>query len=215
VEQKGRIQEPKMVLNVDGTENFSFVIPMYLQYWDENANYTAQMVLKENPIWYNTRNGNLIEGLRKIKVIFNKGSVADEKVFEFVIIKITEKHEQDMLTCEVECEGLAFHELGKIGYKINLSQDNFELTYEDWMEHGRLNGDAEPIQNVQYWCEQSGLVAYPGTLAATDPNTWYYYIDMDYSSFAFAAGHERDSHKVYEEPYTSSWTDDLVPKQVQ
>ena len=62
----------------------------------------------------------LIEGLRKVKVIFNKGET-EERVFEFLIIHVTENHENDILTCDVETEGLAFQELGKIGYKLNLS----------------------------------------------------------------------------------------------
>ncbi len=31
VEQPGRIQEPKMKLNIDGTESFTFSIPMYIR----------------------------------------------------------------------------------------------------------------------------------------------------------------------------------------
>ena len=108
-----------MVLDVDGTQNFSFSIPMYL-----NPG-------QENPIWYNTLNGNLMIGMRKIKVILNK-RLDDEVVFEFLITKVTERHEADTLFCDVECEGLAFHELGKIGYKIALSADIFYLEFEDW-----------------------------------------------------------------------------------
>ena len=65
VEQKGRIEHPKMILDVDGTQEFTCSIPMY---------YRRDGILVENPNWYNTRNGNLIAGLRKIKVIFNKGN---------------------------------------------------------------------------------------------------------------------------------------------
>jgi hypothetical protein len=84
---------------------------------------------EENPIWYNTSNGNLMIGMRKIKVILNK-TLPEEKVFEFLITKVTERHERNELYCDVECEGLAFHELGKIGYKITLSQDEFLTRYE-------------------------------------------------------------------------------------
>jgi len=45
--------------------------------------------------------------LRKIKVIFNKGT-DNEGVFEFVITSVTETHDKDILTCEIESEGLAF-----------------------------------------------------------------------------------------------------------
>ena len=53
--------------------------------------------------------------MRKIKVVFNKGN-SNEHVFEFMITEVTEEHSDDALMCNVTCEGLAFNELGKIGY---------------------------------------------------------------------------------------------------
>ena len=219
VEQKGRIEEPKMTLDVDGTQNFTFTIPMYINKWDENANYASRLTKVENPIWYNTQNGNLIEGMRKVKVIFNK-MTADEKVFEFIIIKVTEKHEGDIATCEVECEGLAFHELGKVGYKLSLSQDNFEWVYKEWSEKGtwtKYDGtiaNYQPLQTLQYWCEEGAhLVPLPAA-AQRNAQTWYYQVDMDWSSFAFSGNIARDKHKVYEEPFTTAWTTDLEPKAI-
>jgi len=97
-------------LDTDGTQEFKFSIPMYLN------------PKEENPMWYNTLNGNLMVGMRKIKVILNK-KLEDEGVFEFLITKVTENHKANVLTCDVSCEGLAFHELGKIGYKISLSPE--------------------------------------------------------------------------------------------
>jgi len=101
---------------------------MYL--YDYNAN-----ILKENPIWYNTTNGNLAVDMRKIKVIFNKAT-EDEAVFEFLITKINESHSNDTLICNISCEGLAFHELGKIGYKISLSSDDFLDEDYKWFKDG-------------------------------------------------------------------------------
>ena len=71
VEQKGRIEKPIMTLNIDGTQNFNFSIPMYIWYEVEDAN-GSYLKKKENPIWYNTQNDNMIVNLRKVKVIFNK-----------------------------------------------------------------------------------------------------------------------------------------------
>ena len=62
-EQKGRIENPQMTLNIDGTQEFTFSIPMYY-------NYHGKLI--DNPNWYNVENGNIIEGLRKIKIIFDK-----------------------------------------------------------------------------------------------------------------------------------------------
>jgi len=71
--------------------------------------------------------------MRKIKLIFNKGSDA-EKVYEFLIVKVNERHVKDELFCDVSCEGLAFHELGKIGYKISLSAEDVNRDVEQWEE---------------------------------------------------------------------------------
>ena len=84
----------------------------------------------ENPNWYNNVTKNVLVSMRKIKVIFNKWQLTTQEersasTFEFIILKVQEQHEQDNLVCHVECEGLAFHELGKIGYKCSLSADEF------------------------------------------------------------------------------------------
>lgn len=217
VEQEGRIQEPKMVLKVDGTEELSFSIPMYLYYRVESPK--PHLEKRENPIWYNTRNGNLIAGMRKIKVTFNKYS-DDEEVFEFLITKVTEEHEKDQLFCRVECEGLAFHELGKRGYKYDLSQDNFELDNKAWKENGvwtKRDGTevtTQPIENVQYWCEQCDLTPLPSDPAEIDPTRWYYKIDMHWDSFNGTSAN-RDSNIVYEEEFASSWSSTLIPQEIE
>ena len=87
LESKGQIQNPMMTLNVDGTNEFSFSIPMYIYEGPER---------KENPRWYNVRNGNIVANMRKIKVIFNKKTEI-ERVFEFLITKVTERHERNEL----------------------------------------------------------------------------------------------------------------------
>ena len=60
---QGTILEPKMSLADDGTQELTFSIPMYIVKEDKDK--------IENPIWYNTINGNLIADMRKLKVIFN------------------------------------------------------------------------------------------------------------------------------------------------
>ena len=197
VEQRGRIENPKMTLDVDGTQEFTFSIPMF---------YYQNGVRIENPNWYNTQNGNLLAGLRKIKVIFNKGETA-QQIFEFVILTVDESHENDVLTCEVKCEGLAFHELGKIGYKLDLSPDIFYLDYKKWAEE---DGDPEhePIQSLDYWCEQAGLELLDKN-TIINPKRWYYSVQMNQS--AFEGQYTRSSNKLYEETYVTSWDEDLNP----
>ena len=207
VEQKGRIEHPKMILDVDGTQEFSFSIPMY---------YRRDGVLIENPNWRNTLNKNLMTGLRKIKVIFNKDE-AVKQVFEFVILDIQETHSNDMLTCEVKCEGLAFHELGKIGYKLVLSFDEFYERYKKWCETGKDPDPAKPSEvnnepraDIAYWCRKAGLESYEDNKNNLNPNTWYYRLQMNWNSFEQGAS-GRSSMQLYEETYTTAWNDDLVP----
>ena len=189
----GTIENPIMKLVDDGTRELSLTIPMYVR--------ESSGVLKENPIWYNVMNGNLIANMRKLKVIFNMGT-DDEAVFEFLITKVTESHENHELKCEITAEGLAFHELGKQGYKIALEYENFEKIYDAWEKN--KEGD-EPIANLQFWNEENGLglLPYPGDDAPIDANTWYYDVQMDWSSYSYAG--ERSTKVVYEEEYTPSW----------
>ena len=97
----GQLETPKCSLKNDGTEELNFSFPMYIREKEE---------LVENPIWYSYNDGLLIENMRKLKLIFNKGEEY-ERVIEFLITKITETHTQGTLMCEVEAEGLIFHEL--------------------------------------------------------------------------------------------------------
>lgn len=213
VEHKGTIQDPKLVISDDATENFTFTIPMYI--------YERGQLI-ENPIWYNTRNGNLMINLRKIKIIFNK-LTSDEEVFELLITKITEEHEADHLFCNVECEGLAFHELGKVGYTESLSAADFELDYKNWNTLGywtKRDGtrmESEPIQNIQYWCNaRLGLEHIPLDINGNiDSRKWYYDVVMHWDSFEKGGvieedenNHQRvmrDSSKIYEESFVTHW----------
>ena len=129
--------------------------------------------------------------------------------FEFLITKVNEKHEGDILTCEVTCEGLAFHELGKRGYIHALSMADFELQYRNWQEKGYWiseNGthiQSQPIQNVQFWCDRIGLEPDPFVKRNRDSMQWYYAIEINNDSFYDNL--ERSSSIVYEEPFAKSW----------
>jgi len=114
--------------------------------------------------------------------------------------------------CDVECEGLAFNELGKIGYKINLSADNFFVDHDNWYENdGRAA--TEPRPTVQYWCEKCHLAPIPTGVGETlDPNKWYYDIRMYWPSNTSAI---RLSNKIYENEYVSSWSDSLVATKIE
>lgn len=119
---KGQLVTPKLSLQ-NNVLTLNFSIPMYYQ---ENKGEP----LKLNPLWYNVSEGVLITNLRKVKVILNKGEEGEE-VFEFLIHKMDESHKGGILTCDVEAEGLAFEELGKIGYKLSLNYDEYLLDLEE------------------------------------------------------------------------------------
>jgi hypothetical protein len=57
-------------------------------------------------------------------------------------------HEQDNIKYTIECEGLAFHELGKLGYKISLSGEDFDDEYIKWFEQGMAEGQEAPRQTI-------------------------------------------------------------------
>ena len=107
-EHKGAIQNGTLEIIDDGTENLNFTVPKY---------YRIQGQLTLNPLWKYILDGHLVANMHKIKLIFNKAT-EDESVFEFLVTNVVETHEKDEIIYEVSCEGLAFHELGKIGYKI-------------------------------------------------------------------------------------------------
>ena len=224
LENKEQIQDATVTLKDDGENKLTLTIPMYI-YRDGKK--------VENPIWYNTRNGIISASMRKIKVIFNKNA-KDENVFEFIITKVTEKHEGKKELCEIECDGLAFHELGKQGYKIVLSADVYYAEHEQWEEEyaaaiaNNIDPPEEPINNINYWCEK-----------VLKNSNWTYSICMDWSNidgiityddYMSMSEEERDAinaareakglrrrDRVYKDPYVSSWTlvdDVLKPQQM-
>ena len=209
VSNKGQIETPTALIKNDGTQELNFSIPMY---------YRENGVKVENPIWYNVQNGALMVNLRKLKLIFNKGE-SGEEIFEFVINKVTETHTDGQLKCEVSAEGLAFQELGKIGYKISLSSDGFLEEYNEWYESTvgtdteeekfdyqteEEKASTEPINNLNYWCDK-----------IFKNSRWTYSIQMNWSGYdgiiieldndAREAQGFRRTDKIYEEEYVSSW----------
>ncbi len=80
LEYKGQIEEGRLTDRDDGTQSFSFSIPMYLYIEGQKI---------ENPSWYSVKQGALMVNMRKIKVIFNKEDKDNRKIYEFVITRVT------------------------------------------------------------------------------------------------------------------------------
>ena len=165
LEENNRIQEPDLKIKDDGTLEFSCKIPMYLHDCVNNT-------MIENPIWYNTQNGNLIASMRKLKVIFNKNNAApdESRVYEILITKVTENHDKMEMWCEIEGEGLDFHELGKIGFKLELNDDTYNTDWNTWADENG-NSATEPKNNINYWVDKLKL----------DELGWDYRVEMDWS----------------------------------
>ena len=178
IEGKGQIEEVIHSFSTDGTSQITFKVPMYYMLKDKKI---------ENPFWYDIKHGLLLVGLRKIKIIYNKGTDLEE-VFEFLINKVVEEHSNDgSLYCSVEGSGLAFEELGKKGIKISLSYDTYETDvadFEEWLEEegkkpgvtpeyiAQLREKNMPISNINYWCDK--------VFKNLD---WSYSIQMDWSYY--------------------------------
>lgn len=212
LEHKGQIDSPVLTISDDGTEKFTFSIPMYL--FKDNERY-------ENPIWYTTRNGMIMQNLRKIKVIIDKAAQY-EKVYEFLINNVSEQHSEKTLMCKVECDGLAFNELGKVGFKVSMSGDAFYNEDYEWFikardSKGNLKVRQQPVATLQYWVnkclkpapESDAEWANQTISSAREPGQWYYRVDMDYTAYSLASGDRtRDRHKVYEDEYITGWDDE-------
>lgn len=189
LEFKGEVQSGVATFADDGTENLNFSIPMYYNY---NGEWTL------NPAWQHILDGHFTANMHKVKLIFNKAT-DNEQVYEMLITNVEQVHETDSIMFNITCEGLAFHELGKLGYKISLSSDDFAREYSDWFTNGS-QGEA-PHATISYWNDKIFKFS-DGTLKYD----WDYEIQMDWSGFS--SGAARDPHKVYEEEYVSSWNVD-------
>lgn len=119
----------------------------------------------------------------------------DIRVYPFIVDKITDKRDSHFAVYkQIEANGLAFAELGKVGYKLELNSHTLETDYAN---------DKTIVATINYWLDK----VFPNE---KDDNgkvikwltPWCYEIRMDWSYYT-AAG--RELTKVYEESYVNSW----------
>lgn len=124
---------------------------------------------------------------------------------------MTDKRDKNFQTFkEIKANGLAFAELGKVGYKLELSQPLFESN--------ELEENSEAIMTIQYWLDQ----VFPNE---KDENgniikwltPWCYEIRMDWSQYP---NENRLATKVYDDRFINSWaiddnTNELVANGIQ
>ena len=171
------------------------MIPKY--YINEETN---QRII--NPRWQDAENNILAENTRILKVFIQIGDTT--KVFPFIIDKIADKKDENFSVYkEITCNGLAFAELGKIGYKLELNSFVLE---QDYLK------DPTTVPTLSYWLDK----VFPNVKDEKGNiiewlTPWCYEIRMDWSYYADLS---REKNKVYEESYISAWEEqegELVP----
>lgn len=133
-----------MEIKDDGTQTLTLKIPKYFISETPNERIT-------NPRWKDIETGVLAENTRvlKVSIQFVDDSVEDgytTKVFPFIIDKIVNRRDHGFgVYKEVTGNGLAFAELGKVGYKLELTADTLEIDFAK---------DSSTIANINYWLDK-------------------------------------------------------------
>ena len=120
----------------------------------------------------------------------------ETKVYPFIIDSITDGRDSDFKVLkQVKCSGLAFAELGKVGYKIEFSDQTIK---DDWEINENL------LPTINYWLDKVFPNKRDENGKITDWLTpWSYEIRMDWSSYTDA--NMRAADKVYEDIHITSW----------
>lgn len=114
------------------------------------------------------------------------------KIYPFIIDKIVDSRDDNFSVYkQVSANGLAFAELGKVGYKLELTQDILELEVEK---------DNTIVPTINYWLDK----VFPNEKDANGKvkrwlTPWCYEIKTEYYESDRVAG------KVYDEEYVNNW----------
>lgn len=118
------------------------------------------------------------------------------KIYPFIIDGIEDARDSHFsIYKKITANGMAFSELGKTGYKLELNSHTVESELEE-------NKDLLPT--INYWLDK----VFPNRKDEKGDivewlTPWCYEIRMDWSHYAAS---ERDTTKIYEDDYISSWT---------
>ena len=134
----GQVLEPKVKISRDGTQEFTCRIPKYIMNPETNSR-------EINPRWKDVHNNIIAENTRVIKVTV-QFSDKETKIYPFIIDKIVNKRDGHHATYkEITGNGLAFAELGKIGYKLELNSHTLEEDFKN---------DPDTVANITYWLDK-------------------------------------------------------------
>ena len=118
------------------------------------------------------------------------------KIYPFIIDGIEDARDSHFsIYKKITANGMAFSELGKTGYKLELNSHTVESELEE---------NKNLLPTINYWLDK----VFPNR---KDENgdivewltPWCYEIRMDWSHYAAS---KRDTTKIYEDDYISSWT---------
>lgn len=182
----GRVQEPILEISTDGTQKFTCSIPKY--YIDKTTNQKLP-----NPRWEDTENGILAENTRVLKVFVKYPN--ETKVYPLIIDNLTTKRDDHFAVYrEITANGLAFAELGKLGYKLELTHATLEADYKE---------NSKTVATINYWLDK----VFPNERDANGKvikwlTPWCYEIRMEWESLT---GEVLASDKIYDSPCVNSW----------
>lgn len=130
-----------------------------------------------------------------------------------VIDKITDSRDSHFtIYKQVEASGLAFAELGKVGYKLELTKDivldeikaaqDIHKWDKEYDNPPKLEDDKTIVTNINYWLDK----VFPNQKDENNNVTkwltpWCYEIRMDWRYYA----ENRDSSKIYDDAFISNW----------
>ena len=138
----------------------------------------------------------MAENTRILKVFLKDELSGKDKIYPFIVDKITDKRDSHFsIYRDIECSGLAFAELGKTGYKLELNSYTIESEYEK---------DNTILPTLDYWLDK----VFPNEKDREGNvikwlTPWCYEIRMDWSHHS--EKNHRASNKMYEDSYTTSW----------
>lgn len=186
----------KLILFELFNNDFNLKKEQFMNENEEPVIINQALIIIENIVHENiTESYNIInQKLDRLKKRLN----LVETVLEFLVVSVVDSHKLDEVTIDVSAEGLAFHELGKLGYKITLNETDFELDSEKWFKTNINTENEDFPEDIHYWNKKIF-----GEDLQHKKTNWYYKVDMDWSSHSYA--HERRIDQVYEDEYVSSW----------
>lgn len=165
----GQIIKPSLEIKDDGTQTFTCEIPKFIKSQVPNT----QII---NPRWEDIKKGIIAKNTRILKISIDFQDGEKPKILPFIIDVITNKRDNNFSVYkEITANGLAFAELGKIGYKIELSSTVLEQDFKK---------DPDTVATIDYWLDK----VFPN-IKDEDGNVikwltpWSYEIRMDWRGY--------------------------------